>query len=307
METLEDRGIATRRPVELVSWTNEEGARFQPATMGSAVFAGAMPLAEALRAVDRDGIALADALEAMWAALPDLARHCPVAAIHAYVEAHIEQGPVLEHADAVIGVVTGIQGLRALAVETFGAEGHAGTVPMAGRRDAFVAAVDLVAAIREACRDPEDVLRMTIGQFRVVPGSPNTIPAHVRFTVDLRHPDDGRLAATGDRILEACRRYRGPCRVEARELLFSHPVDFDAAIRERIARHAEARGYRHRALRSGATHDAKFMAGLCPTGMIFVPCRGGLSHSEAEEASAAHLAAGAQVLSDTVIELAGHD
>ena len=304
LESFAERAIVPRRPIELVVWTDEEGVRFQPTTMGSAVHAGAVRLEEALAARDEAGATAAEALAAQRAALPGV-EHRPLGApAHAYVEAHIEQGPVLEAAGRVIGAVTGIQGLRQFAVTVTGEEAHAGTTPASRRRDAFAAAHRIVAALNRLMEDPSETTRFTIGRFSAAPGSPNTVPSRVEFTIDLRHPDAGTLDRLTDGIAEACRREAPPCSAQVTALLDSSPVAFDPAMVERVRVAARRRGFDPLDILSGATHDAKFMAGLCPTAMVFIPCRGGVSHNESEAAEPEHLVAGAEVLAEVLRGLA---
>jgi N-carbamoyl-L-amino-acid hydrolase len=304
LESLEDQVIATRRPIEVVVWTNEEGSRFSPTTMGSAVYAGAIPLADALASRDRDGVTAGEALKSMLAQLPKTESRPLGSSAHAYVEAHIEQGPVLEGAGKRIGIVSGIQGLRQFTVTVTGEEAHAGTTPRARRRDAFVTAHAIVGALARLTADRADTVRFTVGRFEVYPGSPNTVPGRVQFMIDLRHPDAGTLARLGDRVFATCRRHAAPCAVEVREMLHSKPVSFDPRMVARVRDAAHRLGLTSLDMVSGATHDAKYMADLCPTGMVFVPCRGGISHNESEWAAPEDLAAGADVLSEVVADLA---
>ena len=304
LESFAERGVVTRRPIELVVWTDEEGVRFQPTTMGSGVHAGAVRLEDALAARDPDGATAAEALAAQVAALPGVRSRPLGAPAHAYVEAHIEQGPVLEAADRIIGAVTGIQGLRQFAVAVTGEEAHAGTTPASRRKDAFAAAHRIVAALHRLVEDPSETTRFTIGRFVAAPGSPNTVPGRVDFTIDLRHPDLATLDRLTEAIAQTCLRDAAPCTAEVTPLLDSTPVAFDAAMVERVRLAARRLGHDPLDILSGATHDAKFMAGLCPTGMIFIPCRGGVSHNEAEAAEPEHLAAGAEVLAEVLRDLA---
>jgi len=305
MEALETAGIATTRPIDLVAWTNEEGGRFAPGAMGSAVFAGAIDLASCLETTDAAGIRFADALEATLAATPGLARRPLGTPIHAYVEPHIEQGPQLEDTGHQIGVVTGIQGARWYVVEVAGEPGHAGTAPLRGRKDALRAAVRMIAALQELMDDPDDLLRFTVGRLLVEPNSPNTVPARVTFSIDFRHPEAHVLDQRGARIEAVCREAAGPCAVTLTETFNRPPCVFPTAIVDAIERAAGLAGCRHIRMPSGAFHDANFIADLAPTGMIFVPCAKGISHSPAEYASAEDLAAGARVLAATLVELAG--
>ncbi len=304
LEAANDIGLETARPMDAIAWMNEEGSRFQPATMGSSVFAGAMALDDALETRDRGGVRVADALADALGALSldmEVALKAPMAA---YLEAHIEQGPVLEATANTVGVVSGIQGLRWFEIVVTGEEGHAGTTPHAGRRDAVASAVQIVAALQGLMADETDTVRFTVGRFEVAPNSPNTIPGRVLFTVDFRHPDAAVLKRLGDQIRDLCQAHGGGCEVTVKETIDAPPTTFDAGVRARVRAAAERQGLPCLDMVSGATHDAKFMAGLCPTGMIFVPCAGGLSHNEAESATPGDLAAGARVLAEVMANLA---
>ncbi len=281
LEAAADAGVVTRRPLEAVVWTNEEGSRFQPTTMGSAVFAGRLPLERALAATDAAGVRLETALADTLARLGVEERRAFASPMAAYVEAHIEQGPVLEAAGHTIGIVTGIQGLRWFEVEVAGEEAHAGTTPLRRRRDAFVAATEMARALRTWMADRTDTLRFTIGRFEVAPNSPNTVPGRVLFTIDFRHPDPSVLEQRGARIADICRVHAGPCAVSVRETLTSPPIAFDPAVQAVLREAAARQGVSHMDIVSGATHDAKHAALLCPAGMLFVPCAGGVSHNEA--------------------------
>lgn len=304
MQAMDEAGLEARRPVELVAWTNEEGARFQPGCAGSAAFSGDVPLETILAAADRGGTTVREALAAVLASQPDLPMRPLGFPVHAYVEAHIEQGPRLEAEGKTIGAVTGIQGSRWFEVEVVGEEAHAGTTPMAVRRDALASALAMVAALRRLMADPADVVRFNVGRFDVMPGSPNTVPGRVVFTIDFRHPEREVLARLGDRVEETCRAEAGPCAVSVRETTTTPPVAFPPDMVERVRAAAERLGLTWLVMPSGAGHDARHMAGVCPTAMVFVPCERGISHNEAENASPADLAAGARVLAEVLAELA---
>jgi beta-ureidopropionase / N-carbamoyl-L-amino-acid hydrolase len=304
LEALDDAGIATGRPLDVVAWTNEEGGRFAPGAMGSAVFAGHMRLEDCLGLIDAAGTKLADALAETLAATPELPRRPFGFPIAAYVEPHIEQGPQLEASGHQVGVVTGIQGARWYVVEVEGEPAHAGTAPLAGRKDAVRAAVAIIAALQELMHDATDRLRFTVGRLEVFPNSPNTVPARVTFSIDFRHPEAAVLDARGGRIEEVCRRFAGPCEVRISETFNRPPCVFPARIVDTIVRVAQGLGVAHMSLPSGAFHDANFIADVAPTGMIFVPCERGISHSPAESATPEDLAAGARVLAATLVELA---
>ena len=305
LEALEAAAIRTRRPVEVVAWSNEEGGRFAPCTMGSMVHAGARPLADVLDVRDTQGVRLAEALAATLAATraaaPGMTERPFGLVPAAYVEAHIEQGPLLEAAGCPIGVVTGIQGMRWFEIEVEGESAHAGTAPVSTRRDALREALAMIGALQRLTTDPQDITRFTVGRLRVSPDSPNSVPGHVLFTVDLRHPDAATLARLGDAIESTCRAQARGCTVRVRQTLADAPVRFDPAVVDAVERAAHALGYPAMRLPSGATHDALYMAPLCPTGMVFIPCERGISHNEAENATPSDLAAGARVLAATVV------
>lgn len=303
MERLDDLGVPTERPVQLIVWMNEEGCRFSPTTMGSAVYAGELPLAQALSRKDLSGCSVADELGKYFNALA-LSPGDPGARPQAYIEVHIEQGPVLEQNRVAIGAVTGVQGLLQLALTAQGNTGHAGTVPDRSRRDAFAAMVRIADALRVALHDSDDVTRLTIGRCTLSPGSPNAIPHTAAFTIDLRHPDRDTLLRLGETVRRVASEHALPCSIEIEELIDSEPVIFADEIIALIS--ASARKFGHRAMRlvSGATHDSVMMAKLCPSGMIFIPCRNGVSHREDEHAEFHHLLAAVDVLTDAITKLA---
>jgi len=304
LHALHEAGVETRRPVEVVAWTNEEGSRFQPGTMGSGIFAGQMVLADVLAVRDRDGASVAEALEAVVAAAPSVATRPGGFPVAAYIEAHIEQGPLLERAGKPIGVVRGVQGLRWYTIEVRGEAAHAGTTPLRLRKDALKAAAAMVHALEAAMHDDSDTVRFTIGRFDVEPGSPNTVPARVLFTIDLRHPEAAVLDRLSARIAPLCEENARGCAVAIRQTAESAPTVFDPAVVEAVDRWRGALGFAGMEMVSGAGHDAVHLAHVCPAGMIFVPCAGGISHNESESAAPADLAAGARVLTAALVDLA---
>lgn len=247
---------------------------------------------------------LAEALRETLAADPLAQRIAPGFAVHAYVEPHIEQGPVLEREGVAIGVVTAIQGARWFNVTVTGEPGHAGTVPQASRRDALQAAMRAVQALNALMHDAEDTVRFTVGHMSVDPNSPNTIPAAVTFSIDFRHPDAGVLEARGARIDAVIAEAAAPCPVAVRQTARLEPVSFPAGVTGAITAAADDCGLSHMAMPSGAFHDAAHIARACASGMIFIPCRGGLSHHPREWAEPGACAAGARVLAGTLARLA---
>ena len=272
--------------------------------MGSEAFAALRPVGEMLEVRDAAGVSVGEALQRTFAAMPNVERRTTGFPVHAYVEAHIEQGPELEAKGVPLGVVTGIQGTRRYRIDVFGEESHAGTTPRRDRKDALLAALRIVAALDDATRDQEDLTRFTVGLFRVEPNVPSVVVARVHFSVDLRHPDAARLAMLGDLVPSLAESERGPCSVEVREIARAEPLYFPERIRSLIKDSADALRIANMPVYSAAGHDARQLHYVCPSGMIFVPCEGGISHNEREHAEPSDLAAGARVLTEVVWRLA---
>jgi N-carbamoyl-L-amino-acid hydrolase len=304
VQAMRDAGVTPERSLEIVSWMNEEGSRFAPGMMGSAAFAGAATLDAMLPVTDGDGVTVAAALSAMRDAFPALPERSLGRPVFAYVEAHIEQGPILEREGYSVGVVTGIQGKRTFRVTVHGAEAHAGTARRAERRDALLAATAMIQALAAALHDPEDVVKFTVGRLTVRPNAPSVVAAEATFSIDLRHPDSATLRALGDRVPAICAAHAGPCRVEATELVTAMSLEFPGAVRSAIRDAAAGLGIRTMDILSAAGHDARYLHEVCPSGMIFVPCRQGISHNEAESATPEDLLDGARVLAATLLALA---
>ncbi|AOK64135.1 Zn-dependent hydrolase [Burkholderia multivorans] len=302
IRTLNEHGIATRHPIDVVAWTNEEGSRFTPGMMGSAVYAGKLDLDDALaRPCMHTGVRLGDELERTGFAGPARERQMP----KAYFEAHIEQGPVLENAGVPIGVVTGVQGIAELDVTVTGFESHAGTTPMSVRKDAMGVAAAMIAAIVEHGHGFDADARVTVGHLACQPNSPSTIPGQVRFSVDVRHPSRSalqRLVADIGAICTQRTALRGT-HVDVQLIAEYDPIAFDAACIERVRQATIAAGYPYLEMFSGAGHDAVNLSYVAPSAMVFVPCKAGLSHNEAEDADPVHLAQGASVLANLLANL----
>ena len=305
LEALEDAGVRTKRPVMAVAWTNEEGSRFQPGAMGSAVFAGHNRLDEMLAVRDWKGVVLKDALAETLKAAPATVRPgTPGFAVDSYVEAHIEQGPRLENEKKTIGVVTAIQGSRRYIVTVDGEEAHAGTTPRAARKDAYAAATRIASAMYEATTDADDTLRFTIGRIDVAPGSPNTVPGKASFTIDMRHPHNDALDEHEKKLEQIVASCAAPCAARIERVTKVAPTDFDPVVIDLVRAKANALKLPNMDMPSGAGHDAMHIARLCPAGMIFVPCERGISHNEAENATPSDLAAGTKVLVEVLEALA---
>jgi N-carbamoyl-L-amino-acid hydrolase len=298
-----EAGLTPLRPIEIVAWMNEEGSRFAPGMTGSELFTGGKVLDALVDSRDPTGIRLGDAIARVLAAdagIPQRPFKLPVAA---YVEPHIEQGPLLERAKCPVGVVTGIQGTRRYRVRVHGEPAHAGTAERHERKDALMAAVRMIAAIDETAMRPADT-KLTVGLFDVKPNAPSVVPAEVFFAIDLRHPDNAVVDRIDGEIRQIIEDKRGPCSAELKQIQHSPSLDFNPAIRSLIAKVAAQLGIAHQDIYSAAGHDSRQLHYICPTGMIFVPCRDGISHNPAEWSEPADLTAGARVLADTVWQLA---
>ncbi|CAE6715217.1 Zn-dependent hydrolase [Paraburkholderia domus] len=300
IRSLNDQNIQTHHPIEIVSWTNEEGARFTPAMLGSAVFVGATPLQAALDTQDAQGMTLADALRACGY---DNSRHRDASHVEAYFEAHIEQGPILESHGHPIGVVTGGQAIRWLDVDVSGVAAHAGTTPMPYRKDAFFAASAMALELEAIAQRYAPSGLVTIGQIDVPNSSRNTIAGKLAFTVDLRHPDDAQIDAMERDVrvaFEQIATQRG-LRAAISTYWKSPATPFDSACVALVEQAAQQLGYAYERIVSGAGHDAIHLARHVPTAMVFIPCVDGLSHNEAEDALPGDVTAGANVLINAVL------
>ena len=299
LAALRDMGVSTRRPVEVVAWANEEGCRFAPGSMGSAAFVDPRRLDAFRAASDAAGTTYGDCIDRILRELADV----PVCAlqrdVHAFIEAHIEQGPVLEQSAVPIGAVRGIQGVRWYRVHGVGEAAHAGTTPLDHRRDALRALADLAHRLY-ALADGNPSLRLTIGTLTVVPGSINTIPGEATLTVDARHPDASVLDGCASLLADFCSELRHGCHVSFAESMAMPTTWFDHAITASVREAADGLGLGVMEMMSGAFHDSLHLASHCPTGMIFIPSQGGLSHNPAEYTEPAHLVAGTRVLAAVV-------
>ena len=307
---LNDAGIATRRAIEVVAWTNEEGSRFGPGAMGSSAFVDPSRLPAYREVRDGDNITFGDAVDAALLASADVTHRPLGLPIASCVELHIEQGPVLERANAALGVVAGIQSVRWYKVDCTGMAAHAGTTPMDERSDAMMAAVAIAQQLYVyVAKEAASNLRLTLGRWQVGPNSVNTIPGKVEFTIDVRCVDAQVLERFEQFLtkITSTHQWRGSISYAC---FFSRPpthfpVDMLNLIERACIRasHQARRGDPQK-LTSGAFHDAMYLAEHCPTAMIFVPSKGGISHNAAEETSPEDLYLGVQALAYTVVGLA---
>jgi N-carbamoyl-L-amino-acid hydrolase len=306
IETLTQAGVTPRRPLAVAFFTDEEGARFAPDMLGSLVFVGGLAVEEALDTVGIDGARLGDELRRIGYAGPV---PCPSVVPHAFVELHIEQGPVLEAEDVTIGAVTGVQGISWQELTITGQSNHAGTTPMDLRHDAGYVAAELTGFARRLALELGGHQVATVGRMRVHPDLVNVVPATATITVDLRNTEEPvlqeaerRLAARGDELAAA-----EGVTVDRRRLARFEPVAFDARVVGLVETTAERLGHSVRRMPSGAGHDAQMLSRVCPTGMVFVPSHRGISHNPAEHTDPDDLAAGVDVLLNVLLDLAdGH-
>ena len=302
VRTLNDAGIRTRAPLEVVSWTNEEGSRFVPTLMGSGVFAEIFSLESILENKDADGVSVRDALNRIG-----YAGTAKPHQLGAYFEAHIEQGPVLEQTNTTIGVVLGALGQRWFDVAIAGQDSHAGPIPMETRKDALLAASRLVIEVNRIATAFPDYARGTVGFMQVKPNSRNVVPGEVRMTVDLRNAKDATLSAMVEELKRKTVSIEKETRTEIAlsEVVYFPPSEFAPELVAGVREAAKLFGYSHRDIVSGAAHDAVYMARIAPTAMVFVPCEGGISHNEFENARPGDIAAGCNVLLHAVLRRAG--
>jgi len=303
IETLNDHNITTDAPLEIVSWTNEEGARFAPAMIASGVFAGVFDLDYGLSRTDKAGRTLGEELRRIG-----YAGDAPVGGrtFRAAFELHIEQGPILEAEGKQVGIVTGVQGMRWYHLHLTGKESHAGTTPMERRQDPVRALWPILRRVYALAAEHAPDVRLTMGDINAQPGVINTVPGQLRVTLDARHPHVGTLNVLDEAlhaiVAEECAAAGVPGQLEA--IWYSPPVAFADECIDAVRRAVETTGVAAREMISGAGHDAAYVARVAPTSLIFAPCEDGLSHNELENAQPADLEAGCNVLLHTVLDRA---
>ena len=303
VRTLNDHGIETEAPIEVAFWTNEEGSRFVPVMMGSGVFAGAFSLEHAYAATDSDGKTVREELARIGYIGDEVPGQHPIGA---YFEVHIEQGPVLEDAGVTIGVVHGVLGIRWFDCTVTGMEAHAGPTPMALRKDALQVATQLMQEVVASAWRHGPHGRGTVGMVRVFPNSRNVIPGQVSFSIDLRNASDALVDQQADEVKAFAARLSAQTGLDiVITPASSYPAQaFDAGCVDAVTRAAQRLGCSHMPAISGAGHDAIYAGQLAPAGMIFIPCKDGISHNEIEDAQPEHITAGANVLLQVMLERA---
>jgi N-carbamoyl-L-amino-acid hydrolase len=301
LRTLVEAGYETYAPIEIVNFTNEEGSRFAPAMIASGVFAGAINRDWAVAQKDRSGITFAEALEEIGYRG---AQRCGDHPLSAFFELHIEQGPILEAEGKEIGIVTGVQGMRWYEVTITGQEAHTGATPMRLRKNALLGAARMIERIDQIAHAHAPNAVGTVGLMEVKPNSRNVVPGEVFMAVDLRHPETATLDLMEAEMMRALTDVCEPLGLDvmSTRIWDNPPVRFDAECVAAVREAAQRSGYSHRDIISGAGHDAAYLSRVVPTTMIFAPCRGGISHNEAEFTSKEQCAAGAQVLLQAVLD-----
>ena len=304
VRTLNDLGIETEAPIEVAFWTNEEGSRFVPVMMGTGVFAKSFTLEHAYAATDTEGKSVKGELERIgYIGTQEPGDH----PIGAYFETHIEQGPVLEDNDITIGVVQGVLGIRWFDCTVTGMEAHAGPTPMALRKDAMQVSARIMQEVVAAALRHAPHGRGTVGMVQVFPNSRNVIPGRVKFSIDLRNSTDALVDQMANEVKAFAAKVAAESGLEVKiELVSSYSaIGFHADCVDAVARAAKKLGYSNMSVVSGAGHDAVYMAKLAPSGMIFIPCKDGISHNEIEDAKPEHITAGCNVLLHAMLERAG--
>jgi beta-ureidopropionase / N-carbamoyl-L-amino-acid hydrolase len=304
VRTLNDHGVETEAPIEVAFWTNEEGSRFVPVMMGSGVFAKAFTLEHAYAATDTEGKTVKGELERIGYIGAQVPGDHPIGA---YFETHIEQGPVLEDHDTTIGVVTGVLGIRWYDCVVTGMEAHAGPTPMALRKDALQVATKLMQEVVACAHRHPPHGRGTVGMVQVHPNSRNVIPGRVKFSIDLRNATDALCEAMDADIRAVAAKFSAESglSIEITPVSAYPAQPFHKDCIAAVQGAAEKLGYSNMPVVSGAGHDAVYMARLAPAGMIFIPCKDGISHNEIEDAKPEHIEAGCNVLLQAMLERAG--
>lgn len=295
-----DHGITPRCDLMAVAWMNEEGSRFAPGMMGSSWFAGSRSI-ESIRAVrDQQGMSAGEAIDQMHHMFPEFPLWRPSLSPAGYLEVHIEQATVLENHQAIIGAVTGIQGKHTWQVTIQGESGHAGTVPMKDRQDSLAIFSQLATSLYQQVGGFDSQVMFTIGWLEVLPNAPSVIPQQVSFRIDLRHPHPQHLRQLADLTEQLLSGVSLHAIVNTTRLSEAAPNTFDPQLQQWITDSAEQHGWPVMPVLSAAGHDARYLSEICPSAMIFIPCRAGISHSPEEWAEPEHVAAGAQVLADVI-------
>ena len=305
VRTLNTLNYETERPIEVAVWTNEEGSRFAPAMVASGVFSGVFPLDYGLSRADQSGKTMGEELQRIGYAGTEAVGGRDV---HAYFEAHIEQGPILEAEDKTIGIVTDAQGQRWYELTLKGVESHAGPTPMTRRKDALLGAARVIELVNRVGLANAPVACATVGMINNYPNSRNVIPGQVFLTIDFRHPSDEVLKGMDAAMREGVEKIAKEIGLEfeLEQIFYYAPVHFDDSCVEAVRAGTKDCGYSNREMVSGAGHDACYLAGVAPTAMVFIPCIDGISHNEVEDVKPEWSTAGGNVLLRAILDKAGH-
>lgn len=297
-------GIQPRRSIEVAVWMNEEGSRFTPGCMGSRAFVEPELLGHFRKIADDGGTTLGTELDRLNKLMPPHVERRPLGGkVHRFVELHIEQGPLLEQASRVFGIVEGVQGYRRYTVDVIGESAHSGTTPRRNRKDALLAAIDIIRCLADKFEDKADALRFTVGKMALEPNSPFVVPGRVKFWVDIRHPERETLEQSDVALRMICNSVDG-WEIRVQPLSAMDPIHFSPEIVDSIEAHAAKQKESSMRIFSGAGHDAQMLHLICPSGMIFVPCKRGISHSPKEDIQLEHAHAGAQLLAELLTDWA---
>ncbi len=303
IRTLNDHNVKTKHPIEASIWTNEEGSRFAPAMVASGVFAGVFDLEYGLSRKDQDGKTMGEELKRIGYAGDE---PCGGRPVHAFFEVHIEQGPILEEEGKPIGVVTHGQGQRWYELTFTGVESHAGPTPMDRRKDALLGAARVIELVNKTALAHAPLACGTVGMVNVYPNSRNVIPGKVFLTIDIRHPDDATLSKMDAAIRAGVEEIASGIGLSAalEQIFYYAPIPFDEGCVGAVREAAAALGLPHRDIVAGAGHDACYLSKVAPASMVFVPCVGGISHNEIEDAKPEWIAAGGSVLLNAMLSRA---
>ncbi|MCP4765023.1 MAG: Zn-dependent hydrolase [Gammaproteobacteria bacterium] len=303
IRSLNDMNIQTRHSIEACVWTNEEGSRFAPAMVASGVFGGVFDLEYGQSRADADGLTMGEELQRIgYAGKEEVGGRD----VHAYFEAHIEQGPILEAEEKTIGVVTDAQGQRWYEMTLTGVESHAGPTPMNRRKDALLCAAQIVQLVNQVGLDNAPLACATVGMLDVYPNSRNVIPGQVALTIDFRHPDDDVLAKMDKQMREGVDKIVSSIGLECalEQIFYYAPIAFEESCVNAVRAGCATHGYSSREIVSGAGHDACYLAGVAPTSMVFIPCIDGISHNEIEDVKPEWITAGTNVVLSAILEKA---
>ena len=304
LETIVENKIKISSPIEVVNWMNEEGSRFAPGMMGSAVFSGVRKLNDILDIEDSNGVSVSTEIQKMNNKIPDIKIIEYGQKIKSFIEFHIEQGPVLEDNNKQIGIVTGMQGKKTYSIEIIGKEDHVGTTPKSLRKDALLCAVNVLNKLYDILTDKNDTTRFSVGKLVVSPNAPSVVPSKVIFNIDLRHPENSKLKELDEIIKSTILKNSKPCNAKIFSLVNDDSLIFPEQMVKLIEKNTKKLGFPFMRINSGAGHDSKHIDKIAPSGMIFIPCKKGVSHHPDENVKKDDMFKGTMVLAETLIELA---